>query len=223
MKIHTFIEIDIASGHVDHDESFNYTGPVALCDRSLTARGKEAQQQAAQAASGYGGEAATAYGAAEPTLARWTTSPPGYGPQGLGTMETRTVQAAKSGAGAAEEAARLRALRTGNEAMLGGLESAQAEGGARAAGSAVQDILAKNEMLKEQQRMAGMKGLTGLYGEGMRGNIGAMGIEPSAINAATAAQKVGWLQNLEGIMAMGQGLGAGASGASTIAKMLRGK
>lgn len=221
MKIHTKTVWDMESGAVVEDCHYEYQGKLALCDRSLTARGKEAQAVAAQAAGQYGGQAATAFGAAEPTLQQWTQAPPGYGPMGLATMETGALRASAARTGAAQEASRLRAMRTGNEAGLGALEASEAEGGARAAGSAVQDILARNEMLKQQQRMAGVKGLTGLYGEGMRGDIGAMGQEAQDIGAASAAERQGWLQNLEGIMAMGQGLGQGAQGASTIAKMLK--
>ena len=202
MKVHTKTVWDMETSCVVEDQFYHYEGPVALCDRSLTARGKEAQDQAQQAAGRYGGEAAQTYGAVEPTLQSWTQAPPGYGPMGLATMETGALRASAARTGATQEASRLRAMRTGNEAGLGALEASESEGGARAAGSAVEDILARNEMLKQQQRMAGVKGLSGLYGEGMRGDIGAMNVQPEDIKAATGAENVGWLQNAQRIVQM---------------------
>src|SRR5512146_3039128 len=164
MRIYTKVVIDISTGKLLNSEFFDYAGPVALCDRSQQAAADAARNQATQSAGQYGGTAQNTSGQLVPQLQQWTTAPPGYGPTGLAEMETRSVQAANAKAGAAQEASRLRAMRTGNEAGLGALEAAEARGGAQGAGSAVEDILAKNAMLKASQQEAAQRQLGGLYG-----------------------------------------------------------
>jgi hypothetical protein len=91
-----------------------------------------------------------------PTLNRWATgAAPGYGPANLSQMITGSTLAtgAKTGAQAQDE--RLRALRTGNAAGINATSDMLNAGGARAAGSTLQDILSQNAMLKnKQQEMA---------------------------------------------------------------------
>lgn len=216
MKIHIKTVIDMETGIVVEDQSYHYDGPVALCDRSLVSRAKTAQDQAAQAAGAYGAQAGQTGGFLTPQLEKWTVSPPGYGALGLGQMETSAVQAARGRQGAMEEASRLRALRTGNAAGLGSLEAAEAQGGARGAGSAVEDILAKNAMLKASQQESAQRGLEGMYGTEMRGQLGAMGQQAEDINTATRASQTGWLQNAEGIVKTLQGMGSYSKGGFTV-------
>src|SRR5690348_11648830 len=111
MRIHTKIVIDIETGRVVEDSFYHYEGPLALCDRSQQASATDAMRTAEQTGGQYGATAAGISGNLVPQLQRWTVSPPGYGPAGLAEMETRSVQAAKAGQGAAQEASRLRALR----------------------------------------------------------------------------------------------------------------
>ena len=216
MKIYTRIEIDMETGKVRHAESYDYSGPLALCDRSLVARAKSAQDQASQQAGAYGSQAAGIAGNITPTLERWTVNPPGFSPQAMANLKTNAIQAANARAGAAQEQSRLRALRTGNEAGLGALEAAEAQGGARAAGSTVEDILAKNEMLKAQQQREAMGELGNLYGSAMRGNVGSMEQEAKDIDAATSASQTGWLQNTMGVLSTLGKLGSYSRGGFTV-------
>lgn len=212
MKIHTKVVFDMETGSVVEDNFYHYDGPMAMCDRSLQKQGAAAESQAGQTAGKYGSTAGEISGGLVPELQRWTVSPPGYGAQGLAEMQTSALQGARARAGAMEEASRLRALRTGNEAGLGSLEAAEAQGGARGAGSAIQDILSKNAMLKANQQREAMGELGNLYGTSMRGDIGAQDIVPRDIESELAAGRQGWLQNAEGIIQTLGGAGTGAAG-----------
>jgi len=202
MKIHTKIVWDIESGLVVEDQFYHYSGSLALCDRSMQKASSGAMDQAKQTAGQYGSTAQDISGNLTPQLQRWTVAPPGYGAMGLARMETSAMQGAGAKTGAMQEAARLRAMRTGNAASLPALEASEAEGGARAAGSTVEDILARNEMLKSQQQQGAMRGLEGMYGSSMRGDIGAQGLVPEDIKTGIAAGQSGWVQNMEGIVKM---------------------
>ena len=89
-------------------------------------------------------------------------------------------------------------MRTGNAAGLGAIEAGGAGAGARASGSALQSILAKNAELKANQMSEANRGLGGILGEDIRGNIGAEGLVPEDIKTAVGAGQAGWLQNLYG-------------------------
>jgi hypothetical protein len=218
MKIYTKLVINIQTGLILYEESYEYSGPVALCDRSQQAAADAARTQAQQSAGGYGATAAGISGGLVPELQRWTVAPPGYGPQGLAEMQTSALQGARARSGAVEEASRLRALRTGNAAGLGSLEAAEAQGGARGAGSAIEDILAKNAMLKSSQQQQAMGELGNLYGTSLRGDIAAQGLVPEDIKANLAAGQQGWLQNAEGIVQMLGGAATAGTGFKALAK-----
>jgi len=213
MKIHTKTVWDIETGDVVEDQFHYYEGALVLCDRSMQKSSSGAMNQAEQTAGKYGSTAQDISGNLTPQLQRWTVAPPGYGARGVARMETSAMQGAGAKTGAMQEAARLRAMRTGNAAALPALEAAEAQGGARGAGSTVEDILARNEMLKSQQQMGAMKGLEGMYGSSMRGDIGAQGLVPEDIRANLAAGQQGWLQNTMGIMGALGGMGTGAGAA----------
>ena len=223
MKVYTRIVIDMETMEVIERQSYQYPDnlPVALCDRSLQRQAGEATSAARQTAGQYGGTAANISGNLIPELQKWTVTPPGYGAQGLAEMQTSALQGARARSGAMQEASRLRALRTGNEAGLGSLEAAEAEGGARGAGSAIQDILAKNAMLKADQQRQAMGELGNLYGTSMRGDIEAQGLVPRDISANLAAGQQGWLQNAEGIVQMLGGGGGGVGAATGIKGLIK--
>lgn len=215
MKIHTKVVIEIETGAVVEDQFYHYEGPLALCDRSLQRAATGATSQAEQTAGQYGATAQNISGNLTPELQKWTVNPPGYGAMGLARMETSAMQAAGAKTGAAQEASRLRAMRTGNAAAMPALEAAEAQGGAQAAGSTVEDILARNEMLKSQQRQQAVGELGNMYGASMRGDIGAQEIVPHDIGANLAAGQQGWLQDTMGIMGALGGMGTGAGAAMT--------
>ena len=226
MKIHTRIIVDMQTGEVLLDEFYEYSGPLALCDRSLQSQATQAANTASQTAGNYGAGAAGIQANLVPRLEREAVNPPGYGSFGLGEMETANQETAAGATGSAQEAAKLRSMRTGNAAGLGAIEAGGAGAGARASGSALQSILAKNAELKANQMSEANRGLGGILGEDIRGNIGAEGLVPEDIKAGVAAGNSGWLQNLTKMIAAirggggtnlnlgGSGGGSGGGGAS---------
>jgi hypothetical protein len=50
--------------------------------------------------------------------------------------------------------------------------------------------------LKQRQKQAGLAGLGELYGENEKEELGALGAENEATDAATKAGQSGWFQNL---------------------------
>src|SRR5487761_2105730 len=177
--------------------SFDYSGPVALCDRTLVNQAQNAATTASTTAGRYGAGASDIYSNVVPTLERYTTTPPGYQPLDLATMKTEAQSGAAATSGKIAQEAKLRAMRTGNAAGVGSEEVAGAEAGARVGGGAVQDILAQNAKLKEMQRQQAFGGLENIYGQNVSGELGAQEVVPKDISEATRA---GWLQNLTGIL-----------------------
>lgn len=205
MRVYTRVEIDILSGKVLDACWHEYAGPLALCDRQLTAQGEQAAKGATATAGQLGGQAAGIYGNLVPRLESEAVNPQGFGPFGLAQMETAAESTAAGATGAAQERARLNAMRTNNAAGLGSTEAAAAQGGARAAGSAVQGILAQNAQLKAQQQLEANKQLGGILGEETGAQVQALGIVPKDLESAVAAENVGWVQDTKDIM---EGLGA---------------
>lgn len=198
MKIYTRIALDW-DGNIIESESYDYHGPLALCDRSLVQNAKDASKTAQQTAGNYQAAGNQIQGDLVPRLEREAVNPTGYGTFGLGDMESAAEQSAAGASGTAQEGMRLRAMRTGNAAGLGSGQAAAAEGAARAGGSALQDILAKNAELKANQASKANSQLGDVLGENIHGNLSAQGLVPEDINAATNASKVGWVQNVEGL------------------------
>ena len=201
MRIHNSTTWDIETGECLADDSYEYAGPVALCDRSLYNQARNASTNAAQGAGQYGAQAGQIYSNLAPGLEHWfTQGGPGYSPLALQQRET---EALATGAGAGEAARNrleLMARRTGNQAALGANEVGAAQMGAQATGRGIENALAQNAALQaqEQQRAAGL--LSGLYGTGMRGQVGMSAQQAQDMRDAAEAERVGWLQNLTGLL-----------------------
>lgn len=215
MRVHTKVVVDIETGRVIEDDCQEYPDdlPLALCDRSIQAGAGQAGKTAGTDAGGYQSQADAAYGAGAPTMFRWAGGQtPGFGAIGLADMQNAAMSSAAAARGAGEETARLRAMRTGNAAALPAEQTAAAAGAARAGGSALQNILAKNAMLKEHQQEVGLRGTMGLYGAAGKQQLGEQELQNQLMRTQLQAGRSGWLQNMMGLMAAG---GAGATGAGS--------
>lgn len=213
MKVHSLVIMDIETGAIINRVSENYTGPVILCVRELTQQAENAGNQATQQAGQYGSTASQVGANLIPQLERESINAPGYSPIDLGNMQTQALTTGAAKSGAAREAATLRAARTGNAAALPGQEAAINEAGARASGGLLQNILSKNAQLKAQQQAQAQKGLEGIYGTAARAQGEEAGLVPHDIDAATEANKTGWLQDTMGALGTLGNLGSGAGSA----------
>lgn len=212
VKIHTKLVIDIETGAVLEDVYCSYAGPLALCDRAAQASAKDASKTAGGAAATYGAEAGGLQTTLVPTLERDITNAPGFDPIGLGDMKTEAEATSAGALGASREGSRLRAIRTGNPAATGSEEVAMAGETARAGGSALQRILAKNAELKATQREGAIKGMEGLIGEDIKGQAEQADVQQTAIKNQIEAGKTGWLQNALAIAKTGADLTNAYSG-----------
>lgn len=211
MRIHTKIVLDMATGAIEHEEGFEYHGPIALCDRSVQSGAGQVATGDKGTAGTFGSQAGSMFNAVGPTISRWAAGEtPGYGSLGLGQMLTSAEATAGAARSAGDEQARLRAMRTGNMASIAPTEAGIAGETGRGLGLAVQNILAKNAMLKEAQQEKGLGLGAGLYGTGGKLQEGALGLSNEALQTQLKAGQAGWLQNLMGLMQAGGG-GAGSA------------
>ena len=213
MMIITLVEYsDWTCSEVVRRETFDYSGPVAWCDRSLKQESQQGVTEARQTAGQYGATAQGVQGFLVPQLEKFAQAPPGYSPQDLSTMESGAMQTAAGESGAARERATLQAARTSNVAALPGQQAALTAGATQAGGNMLQNILARNAQLKAEQQQSAQRQLGDIYGTAARGQLEAQGLVPKDIEAGAEAEKVGWAQNLEGIMAATGQLAAGLRG-----------
>lgn len=189
-----------------------------------TARANQVQQQAQGVSQGLMGNAQGIFGPLTNFGEGMMTAPPGYG-AALPLMEGQAAQVGAETRAGLENEAQLNANRTRNSATLADQQDAIAEATARGTGANIQDILAQNEQLKNQQMMEGSDLLKGIYGENLSGGLNALGEETGAVNAGTNAidarvnaGKSGWLQNATGILGT---LGGMAGGAGSIMRGIK--
>lgn len=243
MRYSTKVVIDIESGEIISRDRHEYQGPVIRCDRAAQQQSQQAeglakqqqtqalgvQQNAQNASTGFAKNASGILGTPGTPGTPGTsgtpgtglagfgegmmTAPPGYG-AALPGMEATAGEVGSEAAANQQETANLRSAATGNTAGLGANEDAIAESAAQGTGANIQDILAQNAQLQNQQQQEGAGVLSGIYGENVQGQLGALGQETGAVNAGTGAVnadvsgvnaqtnagKSGWLQNMTGIL-----------------------
>jgi hypothetical protein len=181
-------------------DAFDYEGPVAQCLRAEAAAAMDAEKQAAATAGTLGTESGAELGQLSPFYSREMQAKHSIDP----TQTNELLTAAGAGIGAAtgdlETNLKRQAATTGNAAgTTKALQEAYRD--RMKAGAGVSEGVAQQDVMGAQQlRQQGAQGMSGLYGENLKGQLAAMGQESSDINAATDASKTGWLQNAEGMV-----------------------
>lgn len=198
MRIHTETTIDIESGQILSDNWFEYSGPLALADRSQQAAGKQAENSSATTAGNYGSDAGNIAGTVVPTLKNDINNPTGYTPQ----QSNNQLVAGEQGAGGAQAgitgAADLAATRTRNFGSQAGILDQAARRNAQTLSGNALNVANKSANLAQEKRQSALGGLEGMYGTDVGAQLKAMGIIPEDINSTVNAGKSGWLQNTEG-------------------------
>lgn len=200
---------------LSHDGMYWWDGPVISFDRALTKMAENDEQQARNIAGNQAQQAAQVGSVLIPGEERMALNPTGYSPADLATMKTANLQTARGTAGSLQGQLAERAARMRNPAGYNAATAAASQGASRAAGTATNDILAQNAKLKQQQQQSAFQGLNSIYGADNSDMLKAMGLETGDIDAATNAEKVGWLQNLEGGLSTLGSLGQGAGSVMT--------
>lgn len=184
-------------------------------DRAAQSAAAAAQNQAGQTAATLGGNAQGIFGPLTSFASNEMTAPPGYG-TALPGMEATAGEAGSAASNTAQEQATLRAANTRNAAGLTANQDAIAQSAARGTGQNIQDILAQNAQLQQQQVGQGAGILQGIYGTDVGAANAAAGQQAGDINSETNAGNSGWLQNLTGILGSLGSLGTGVGNASKV-------
>lgn len=213
MKIYRSLTIDIETGQRLAEDSYEYQGPLALCDRAAQGAARTAGNNAANAAAGYGATASTVGSSLIPYYAQQLYHPSGMSSQDIGAQ----LAAAMGGSGGSTSGltgqANLRAARSNNpEGFSSALDAAARERG-QANAKASEGIAARNANVKLQQQSQAARGLGSLYGMAGENQMRGLGVQSQDLRDQIQAGNTGWLQNMEGIVKMLQG---GAMGASAV-------
>jgi hypothetical protein len=209
MRIHTLVVLDIETGQILEDHSYEYSGPLALADRAIQSAANQGAAQAGTNASGYGAQASGIGNTVIPTLERDVNNAPGFSPTQKNAMLVAGEQGAGGAAAGITGQAGLNAMRTRN---TGATSSVLDQAARRQAQTLSQNALGvenKNANLQQQQRAQGLSGLEGMYGTDVGAQLKSMGIQNEDLNTAIQAGNSGWLQNTEGVIdTVGKAAGA---------------
>ncbi len=214
MKISTKVVWDMETGAELERESYEYEGPLALCDRSLQSTAQGAASTDTATAASYGKSATGLSNFLTPMLQSWAGgNAPGYGPAGVSSMKNAAQSTAGAAANVGDEQGLLTAMRTGNAAGVGSEQVANAANAGQTQTNAVQNILTQNAQLKSQEQTGAMNMLGSMYGTNVGAQLTSQGQVPEAVNAGVGAGNSGWFQNMLGMMNAGAKMGVGAGAA----------
>lgn len=208
MKIATKLVIKIATGEELWREEYEYSGPLALCDRAAQSAASQAANVAGTTAGQYGAQAGSIGANLVPTLTRQMTNPQGYSQRDIGAQLTNALAGAGGATSGLSGAAGKMAGTTRNPMGFSSALDSAARSRDKAAAQTSEGVAAKNADVKLQQQQQAESGLAGLYGTDVNAQIGAQRNQTADINAETEAGKSGWLQNITS----GLGTLSGAAG-----------
>jgi hypothetical protein len=184
-----------------------YIQPVLGCFlRAEEGMAKNAAKTAANVGDNLGSVAASERGVLQPFYQREMSAEHMFDPSQINEMLTAAGAGTGATTGALESAMQRQAATTGNASgATKGLQEL-ARDRMKAASGASTGIAAQDVMGAKQLQQQGAAGMSGLYGENLKGQLDAMGQVSGDINAATNASKSGWLQNVEGVAKTAAGI-----------------
>src|ERR1039458_8291620 len=191
------------------EKSFDYSGPVAQCLRQEAGAAMDAAGTASKTGAALGQTAAGELGQVQPFYARNLHAEHEFDPTQMNEMLTAAGLGSGAQSGQLESAMERQGAVTGNAAgqtkgLQEGFRDRLKSQDAFSQNVASQDVLGAKQLQQE-----GAAGMSGLYGENLKGQLDAMGQVSGDINAATQANQTGWLQQAEGIAKTGAGIAAG--------------
>jgi hypothetical protein len=198
---------------VSNDGTYEYSGPLALFDRSQQAAGKAATATENTTASGFGGNATQINSTLIPGLEKEATAPTGLNPTDVNNM----LVASQQGAGGVNSGivgqTGLQATRTRNTGNTGAILDEAAREKGRTLSSNALGVQNENAKVKLGQQQFAQEQLGGAAKEDTQAQLAAMGMVPQSIDATTKAGQSGWFQNMTGFMSA---LGNDAAGAGKL-------
>ena len=214
MRVTTRITFDFDGNVLEH-EYFEYSGPVAKCDRAAQSQASNAANTATNVAGQEESNANNAQAALTPFYRSEMDAQHGFNPgQTQELLNYAGAGAGGSGAAATGEAAST-AARTRNtsgfsSALDQNARNRAQEMGTINAGVGEQDVMGAKALNQE-----GAKGMSGLYDTDTSAMLSSMGQVAPDINSEVNAGSHGWFQNMTGMIAALRGAGAsGGQGSS---------
>jgi hypothetical protein len=206
MRVYTRLEYQmLPNGGLElvSSKSFNYEGPVALCLRAEQAMATRAAGTAADVGANLGQTATGERAQLQPFFQREMSAEHAYDPTQLNELLTAAGAGTGAATGAAQSDMERQAATTGNAAGVAKSEQQLARDRMKSAAGVSEGVAGADVTGALGLRQEGAAGMSGLYGENIKGQLDAMGQVSGDINSATNASKSGWLQNAEGILNTG--------------------
>jgi len=153
------------------------------------------------------------YDQLEPTFQNEAVNPQGFNPKDMADMTTGAMQSSGGALGAVTGKANQYAAANRNSGSFTPVLDEASRAASRNLSNTNLDIKKSNADLKESQRQAGIKGLSGLQSEQNADVLGSLGLMNQSTDAMTKASP-GWFQNFTSLLQSLQGAGAskGADG-----------
>ena len=180
----------------------------ATCLRAEEGAAMGAAKTAAGVGANLGQVAGQERAAVQPFYQREMTAEHAYDPTQLNELLTSAGAGVGAGVGATETAMERQAAATGNAGAATKSLQEMARDRMKANAGVSEKVAGEDVLGAQQLRQSGAAGMSGLYGENLKGQLAAMGQESSDINAATQANQTGWMQQAEGVAKTAAGIAA---------------
>lgn len=203
MKIYTKLQFQMLPNNelmLLEAESYDYSGPLAQCDRWAQGAAQNATNNAENVAAQTGANAESEEAAVTPFLQSEMKATHGFTPGQTNELLTNELSGLGAASGAADEQAKLQGMRTRNASGFTKALDENSRNRMKAAAAGSEGIAAQDVMQAKQENQEGAAGLQGLFGENLGAQEKAMGNEANDIEDEVKAGQSGWLQNLTGVL-----------------------
>lgn len=200
MRIYRTITIDVETGTILHSDSYDYDGPLALCDRAAQQQASQAAGTAKNVAGTYESEAQATEAQLTPWLTQRLNAEHVMSPDQINELLSYAGAGAGGATGAVEGSEELEAARTRNTGNLNASLDAAARARTQALAKASEGIGAEDVEGALREREGAAQGLGQLFGVESGAALKAMGIQTGDINAEIAAGQTGWFQNMNSMI-----------------------
>ena len=200
MKITTYAKFQMTENIGEYlpieRHEVEYSGPIALCDRSAVQAQKGLRDTNAANAANAGGEADTEHAALSPFYANEMNAEHLFTPGQTGELLTSTMAPLGSELGDVQHQAELQGARTRNASGFTKSLQQAARDKMKAAAGASEGVASQDILGAKQLNQEGAAGMEHLFGADTGKQLQSLGLEEGAIQGQTEAGKSGWLQNL---------------------------
>lgn len=196
MRITTKISWDMNTGDVLEHEYFEYSGPVALCDRSAQGAARNARDMASNSAVNAASDLGADRAKLNPFFGQEMNAEHLFTPGQGNELLTAAEAPIGSVAGDTAHAAELQSARTRNASGFAKDLDLANRDKMKAAAGASEGIAAQDVMGAKQLNQQGAAGMSDLFKTDQQRQLESMGLQNQDINTQLQAGKSGWLQNL---------------------------